>query len=44
MQERNAQMDRNTSGTFDPRALEKWVRVLQAGAWTAAHAYSSMGL
>jgi hypothetical protein len=30
MQERNAQLDGDTSGTFAPRALEKWVRVLES--------------
>lgn len=27
---RQAQLDRDTSGTFDPRALEKWTRVLES--------------
>ena len=30
MKERNAQLDGDTSGTFAPRALEKWVRVLES--------------
>ncbi len=30
IRERNAQLDADTSGTFDQRAIEKWVRVLES--------------